>query len=260
MADNYFIIHCPACGKKMTKIYMEEQNLYLDVCLDGCGGIYFDNREFRLFDRNCYSIKQLKDAYSGKIFTKVNEHKERICPCCRTKMVKNYSSPAHEIQIDDCYSCGGKFLDYGELEKIRNMDKVRRTNISSSIFEEKQYIAMDNAGLFSFEKEKKDSFNSIKENKKTLFRKEQDDGFNSIKNGNEEKELSKNGIMHKIIMTIPLLAVLCIIFHEQFGIWVNSLKDNVDLIKTENLYGLIVYAVMIFIILLLMLKVKNNKI
>ena len=34
-------------------------------------------------------------------------------------MHKNYSSIKQEILVDDCYSCGGKFLDNGELQKIR---------------------------------------------------------------------------------------------------------------------------------------------
>ena len=34
-------------------------------------------------------------------------------------MVKNFASSLHEIQIDECYGCGGKFLDNGELQKIR---------------------------------------------------------------------------------------------------------------------------------------------
>ena len=34
-------------------------------------------------------------------------------------MVKNFASSLHQIQIDECYGCGGKFLDNGELQKIR---------------------------------------------------------------------------------------------------------------------------------------------
>ena len=34
-------------------------------------------------------------------------------------MVKNHSSIKQEIQMDDCYNCGGKFLDNAELIKIR---------------------------------------------------------------------------------------------------------------------------------------------
>ena len=35
-------------------------------------------------------------------------------------MVKNHTSIKKEIEIDECYSCGGKFLDNKELVKIRN--------------------------------------------------------------------------------------------------------------------------------------------
>ena len=35
-------------------------------------------------------------------------------------MVKHYSSSKQEVQVDDCYSCGGVFLDYCELERIRS--------------------------------------------------------------------------------------------------------------------------------------------
>ena len=50
MADNLELIECPACGKKMHKIYMPSAGVNLDVCVDGCGCIYFDNREFNKFD------------------------------------------------------------------------------------------------------------------------------------------------------------------------------------------------------------------
>ena len=48
MADNLEEIYCPACGKKMEKIFMSAQGVNLDVCTQGCGGIFFDNREFKL--------------------------------------------------------------------------------------------------------------------------------------------------------------------------------------------------------------------
>lgn len=37
-------------------------------------------------------------------------------------MVKNSSSIHKKIEVDDCYSCGGKFLDNNELQKLeKNM-------------------------------------------------------------------------------------------------------------------------------------------
>lgn len=119
MADNLEEISCPACGKNMHKVFMSEQNLNLDVCLDGCGGIYFDNREFKKFDEKAEDITPLQNAYQGKSFKTVDDNEMRVCPVCSTKMVKHFSSSKQEIQVDECYACGGIFLDYSELERIR---------------------------------------------------------------------------------------------------------------------------------------------
>lgn len=119
MADNNQTLLCPACQKTMKKIFMPKQGFHLDVCLDGCGGIYFDNREFKYFDEQHENMDALIEAIEGKEFEKVDRNLIRKCPACGSDMVKNYSSVRKEIQIDECYFCGGKFLDNGELSKIR---------------------------------------------------------------------------------------------------------------------------------------------
>ena len=121
MADNKdTIINCPACGKPMKKIFMPKQGVNLDVCVDGCGGIYFDNREFSKFDEPHEDISPLNEVLKDKEFAKVDENLTRVCPVCGSDMVKNFASAKQEVQVDECYHCGGKFLDYGELEKIRS--------------------------------------------------------------------------------------------------------------------------------------------
>jgi len=103
----------------MVKIFVPRTGIHLDVCLDGCGGIYFDNREFKQFDEPHEDISEIEKALEGKEFIKVDESLPRSCPVCGAMMVKNYSSIRKEIQVDECYHCGGKFLDCGELQKIR---------------------------------------------------------------------------------------------------------------------------------------------
>lgn len=120
MFDNDEIINCPACGEKMEKIYVDSARVYVDVCLNGCGGIYFDNREFKKMDEKSENIDSLLEALKDKEFAPVDETAQRKCPVCGAIMHKNYSSIKKEIQVDDCYACGGKFLDNGELSKIRN--------------------------------------------------------------------------------------------------------------------------------------------
>ena len=48
MADTLKELKCPACGKVMEKVFIPSEGINLDICTDGCGGIYFDNREFKL--------------------------------------------------------------------------------------------------------------------------------------------------------------------------------------------------------------------
>lgn len=119
MADNFKTIKCPACQKEMVKIFIPSEGINIDICINGCGGIYFDNREFYYFDEQHENIDKITKVIEGKIFEPVDETLPRSCPVCGAKMVKNYSSVRKEILVNDCYSCGGKFLDNGELQRIR---------------------------------------------------------------------------------------------------------------------------------------------
>lgn len=119
MADTFKTLKCPACQKEMIKIFIPSEGVNVDVCLNGCGGIYFDNREFSHFDEQHENIEEILEATKDKSFDKVNEYFPRSCPVCGARMVKNFASPKREVQIDECYKCGGKFLDNGELQKIR---------------------------------------------------------------------------------------------------------------------------------------------
>lgn len=120
MTNNFNSINCPACQKEMQQIFIPRLNMNIDICIDGCGGIYFDNRELKHFDTQNEDITEIIEALKNKTFIKVDETSSRICPVCGTKMIKNHSSVKQTIVIDECYNCGGKFLDEGELEKIRN--------------------------------------------------------------------------------------------------------------------------------------------
>ena len=132
MTDTIETINCPACGKEMHKIFMQESGSALDVCLDGCGGIFFDGQELKHFDEQAESIEELKQTMEGKTFEKTDETVIRICPVCGNNMVKNSVSVKHEITIDECYNCGGKFFDHSELESMRgqyNSDDERIADI-----------------------------------------------------------------------------------------------------------------------------------
>lgn len=121
MADTHKTINCPACGTQMKKIFIADLGINIDICVDGCGGIYLDNREFQKFDEQHEHIDEYIQQIENADYSHVTVEEEavRICPACGAKMVKNPTSVKGEVIIDECYTCGGKFLDHGELTKIR---------------------------------------------------------------------------------------------------------------------------------------------
>lgn len=144
MADTKQTITCPACDKEMAKIYIKDANVNIDVCLDGCGGIFFDNRELEKFDEEHENADKILEAINGKNFETVEEKEVRICPICNVSMVKQ-GSGAEGIEIDVCNVCGSKFLDNGELIKIREMinDKEFQDKVNSEVdnyINENKYI------------------------------------------------------------------------------------------------------------------------
>ena len=118
MVDTKDIIKCPACGKVMKKIYIPDAAVIIDICFDGCGGIFFDNRELEKFDEKHDNIDKLIELIEKKEFIPVNDNESRLCPVCGAAMLKMGAAEG-TVQIDVCQTCGGKFLDNGELQKIR---------------------------------------------------------------------------------------------------------------------------------------------
>lgn len=145
MSDTLDEINCPACHKPMKKIYLEGQKFNVDICLDGCGGIFLDNREIKKLDENSDDINPIIEAIKNKDFEETDETAKRICPVCGHLMVKNNASHLANVQIDECYNCGGKFFDKGELVKFRNEFKTEEDRIKAFNEYSKSVVASANA-------------------------------------------------------------------------------------------------------------------
>lgn len=142
MTDNLDIINCPACHHAMAKVPFAELGINIDICTEGCGGIYFDNRELEKFDEAHEDITPILENIKDKKFIDVNTEETRICPVCNTKMVKHYNDRRKEVMIDECYNCGGIFLDNQELFKIREAFKIIEKEGSQEAVEEFNRIMM----------------------------------------------------------------------------------------------------------------------
>ncbi len=128
---------CPACDRELSHLDAGG-GVFLDVCQGGCGGVWFDNHELQKFDEAhelpsspVFEIEPAAgkkgagreaNASEGGAVSRAGASgaPKRICPRCPgQKMRRYFFSAKRQIEVDECPSCGGDWLDDDELEKIR---------------------------------------------------------------------------------------------------------------------------------------------
>lgn len=108
---------CPACGQEMT---CEDFGVSVDVCENGCKGIWFDHGELgKLDERNEGAGAALQSALRSPRRSDGNRGVIR-CPKCDIPMHTHRYARARAVDVDECYGCGGFFLDSGELTELRD--------------------------------------------------------------------------------------------------------------------------------------------
>ena len=110
---------CPACGRAMTEVQV--QDITVDVCRGGCGGIWFDWMELKKVDEPHEAIGQELMEVERDPNVKIDPSAKRQCPRCEnTIMMTHFASVKREVTVDECPRCAGFFLDYGELNQLRS--------------------------------------------------------------------------------------------------------------------------------------------
>ena len=110
---------CPACGKSLQE--MKAGNITVNVCKDGCGGIWFDQFELEKVGEPHESAgESLLDIEQDESIV-VDHARRKMCPKCEgIVMMRHFFSVEKQVKLDECPSCAGYWLDYGELGKIRS--------------------------------------------------------------------------------------------------------------------------------------------
>jgi Zn-finger nucleic acid-binding protein len=111
---------CPACGNMLQEVTVED--VTVDVCKGGCGGIWFDQFELKKFDEPHESAGQaLLDVEQDESIT-IDRTKRLNCPKCDDiVMMRHFFSVKKDVEVDECPGCGGFWLDAGELGTIRSL-------------------------------------------------------------------------------------------------------------------------------------------
>lgn len=110
-------MNCPVCSKEMIK---KNFGIEVDVCESGCKGIWFDQSELRMLDEKNEGLgAALEEAL--KYTRNNNGQRGQIkCPKCAIALQTHKYKRAKEVNVDECYNCGGFFLDSGELTETRD--------------------------------------------------------------------------------------------------------------------------------------------
>lgn len=116
-------MNCPACSRSLTQLIVED--VEVDACHGGCGGLWFDNFELAKFDEPHESSAWEHLLVSVDPDTVVDSQSKRSCPKCSVVMLRHFFSQQRGTHVDTCPQCGGNWLDCGELAQIRAEFRVK---------------------------------------------------------------------------------------------------------------------------------------
>jgi Zn-finger nucleic acid-binding protein len=122
-------MQCPRTDSPLKKINVGKVPVYVS---ENCGGVFLTNQTLHLFEcpkdaRGNALSKHLSQFHDVTL----NVDQRVRCPECKdTVMLRRFYSPLQVVEIDECPSCGGIWLDTGELSKLQSLmlnetDKAR---------------------------------------------------------------------------------------------------------------------------------------
>jgi len=121
---------CPKCLGVLEHKEVGElkgEPVFIDQC-PLCQGIWFDKGELWkvlkgqiTFDQE-EAEKDFRPDFTGDVF----DLKEAQCPCCHKRMERVKSLQDDRVQTDYCLSCGGTWLDGGEVRLLMRGGPLKR--------------------------------------------------------------------------------------------------------------------------------------
>ena len=128
---------CPACESKLIEKNCD--GIHVDVCENGCGGLWFDWLELKKFDEphEATGAEILEMANANPVQTDMS--KRHNCPKCPDIVLyRHFYSTKRHVEVDECPKCGGFWLDAGELAQIRSLfsSDAERRKVAGELFED----------------------------------------------------------------------------------------------------------------------------
>jgi len=117
---SFDMLQCPVCDHGLVERTIGGTTV--DVCEDGCGGIWFDRFELQQFD----DVEEVAGEVLVDLLPTgdgtVRRDEACCCPRCEGQvMMRHFFDVTKRVEVDECPACGGFWLDGGELQAIREL-------------------------------------------------------------------------------------------------------------------------------------------
>lgn len=110
---------CPCCESVLETIQLER--FAVDACTSGCGGLWFDSGELEQLDEKQEPLPTSVLRLIPHAQVVIDREKQRNCPKCFSEPLDRHRFDGnYHCEIDSCRSCGGSWIDMGELATIRD--------------------------------------------------------------------------------------------------------------------------------------------
>lgn len=140
-------MNCPVCSTAMVD--EDFGGVHVNVCRDGCQGLWFDWHELTRLDEGHEGVGRALESAMQSPRAPAAPRGRLQCPRCQIPMHAHRYPRAQEVDVDECYGCGGFFLDPGELHAVRQQHM--------SPAEEEAYVAALTAELPEFQELRADT-------------------------------------------------------------------------------------------------------
>ena len=110
---------CPVCSKSLSHVAAGPVDL--EGCTSGCGGLWFDATELDRLDEKHEVVPESVLRLLDNAKSVVDRASARSCPKCPSATLQRvYFQQNENLEIDGCPTCGGIWLDLGELRSLRD--------------------------------------------------------------------------------------------------------------------------------------------
>ncbi len=89
-------MNCPACESSLTEVAAGD--IKVDICAQGCGGVWFDWKEIKKFDEpHEFPVDNLIGKELGNPSKKQGV---RFCPKCEEELCRRFYDMKGEVEVD----------------------------------------------------------------------------------------------------------------------------------------------------------------